>query len=352
MACRWLNVAPRYTAERTSGWWNRMRLGDAHQPSRLCHLERLHAGAKRAPCAEDDRRIAGLLGRYRKEQRLGRVRQATDPFEEHLLDAGADRQRVGKRGPTGELVGVQRRRQLEQRQWIALGGRDQAVTDVRREPGWESFGQQHAGGVGVQSCEVKLLDTRRRERMDVVVADGDQAHNSLGLEPSGSEGECVSRRMVQPLRIVHQADQGPLLGDLREQTQDAHTNQEAVGALGGGEPEGTLQGGRLGTWKPLDMVEHGPDELMQGRERQLRLRLDAGPPQHPHPPAGTVGGVGEQRRLAHTNLAANHQRAAALPARIGEQAVDRCALLMAAVKHGSMVAPGDAGPATAPATGG
>jgi hypothetical protein len=33
-----------------------------------------------------------------------------------------------------------------------------------------------------------------------------------------------------------------------------------------------------------------------------------------------------------------------LPARIREQTVDRCALLVAAVKHGSMVAPGVAGP--------
>jgi hypothetical protein len=66
-------------------------LGDAHQPSRLRRLERQRAGPKRPPCAEDDRRIAGLLGRHRKQQRLGRVRQATDPFQEHLLDAGADR---------------------------------------------------------------------------------------------------------------------------------------------------------------------------------------------------------------------------------------------------------------------
>jgi hypothetical protein len=108
-----------------------------------------------------------------------------------------------------------------------------------------------------------------------------------------------------------------------------------------------LQRGRLGTWKPLDTVEHGPDELMQGRERQLRLGLDAGPPQHPHPPGGTVGGVGEQRRLADTNLAAKHQRATALPARSSEQAIDGFALLLAAVEHGSMVASGGARPATA-----
>jgi hypothetical protein len=36
-----------------------------------------------------------------------------------------------------------------------------------------------------------------------------------------------------------------------------------------------------------------------------------------------------------------------LPARIGEQAIDRCALLLTAVKHGSMVASGDARSATA-----
>jgi hypothetical protein len=183
--------------------------------------------------------------------------------------------------------------------------------------------------------------------MEVVVAGGDQQHDPLGLQPPGGEGERIGRRLVEPLRVVHQADQRPLLGHLREQAQRAHTDQEAVGALGGGEPEGAPERGRLGSGKPLDMVEHGPDELMQGREGQLRLRLDAGAPQHPHVLRGAVGGIGEQRRLAHTDLAANHQRAAAQLARIGEQAVDRCALLPAAVKHGPMVAPAGATPAAA-----
>jgi hypothetical protein len=195
--------------------------------------------------------------------------------------------------PARELVGIQRHRQLEQRQWIALGGLDQAPTNVRREPGWELLGQQSGGGVGIQPGEVKLSEAGGRERMEVVIVGGDQQHDPFGLEPSGSEGKRVGRRLVQPLRIVHQADQWPLLGHLREQAQRAHTNQEPVGAFGGGEPEGSLQGGRLGAWKPLDMAEHRPDELMQGGERQLRLGLDAGPPQHLHRRRGTVGGVGE-----------------------------------------------------------
>jgi hypothetical protein len=213
------------------------------------------------------------------------------------------------------------------------------------------LGQQVAGGAGVQPGEVQRLEAGRRERMEVVIAGGDQQHDPLGLEPSGGEGERVGRRLVEPLGIVDQADQRPLLGHLREQAQRAHTDQEPVGAFGGGEPEGALEGGRLGTWKPLDMVEHGPDELIQGREGQLRLGLDTGPPQHPHAPVGPVGGVGQQRRLAHTDLAPDHQGAAAQLARVGEQAVDRSALGMAAVKHGPMVASADAGDA-APAPAG
>ena len=74
--------------------------------------------------------------------------------------------------------------------------------------------------------------------MEVVVAGGDQQDDPLGLEPPGREGEGVGRRLVQPLGVVDQADQRPLLGHLGEQAQRAHTDQEAVGALGGGEPEG------------------------------------------------------------------------------------------------------------------
>ena len=286
-------------------------LGDAYQSSRLGCPERLLAGLERPPGTEDDRRIAGLLGRRGKEQRLGRLRQATDPLDEDPLDAGADRQRVGKRSPPGELVGVQRRRQLEQGQRVALGDLDQARTNIRRESDWELLGEQCAGSVGVQPVEAKLVEPGRREHMEVVVAGGHQQHDPLGLETPGREGERIGRRLVQPLRVVHQADQRPLLGHLREQAQRRHADQEAVGALGSGHPEGALQGGRLRTWKPFDMVEHGPDELMQGGERQLRLRLDAGPPQHPHLLRGTIGGVGEQRRLAHTDLAANDQRTTA-----------------------------------------
>src|SRR6266508_1986837 len=312
MARRWLKVAPRYTAERTSGWWNHMR------PSAM----RSSPAASATPnaCASTP------------SARAARKMTAGSP----VSSAAAARSSV--RVDSGS-------RRLDQRQWIALGGLDQAVANVPREPGWESFGQQRAGGVGVQSGEPKLLETGCRERMDVVVAGGQQQHHSLRLEPPGSEGERVSRRLVQPLRIVHQADQRPLLGDLREQAQRAHTDQEAVVAVGRGEPEGASKGGRLGAWKPLDMVEHGPGELVKAGEGQLRLRLDAEPPQHAQLPRGTVGGVGEQRRLADTDLAANHECAAAQRARIGKQAVDHRALRMAAVKHSSMVAP-HARPAT------
>ena len=80
-------------------------------PVQRSRLSRTPARRSRVPAPpEDDRRIAGLLGRRRQQQRLGRLRQATDPLDEQPLDAGADRQRVGKRSPPGELVGVQRRR--------------------------------------------------------------------------------------------------------------------------------------------------------------------------------------------------------------------------------------------------
>jgi hypothetical protein len=82
-------------------------LGDAHQPGRLGRPERLHAEPERPPGTDDDRRVAGLLSRRGKEQRLGRLREAADPFQEHPLDPGADRQGVGKWRPPGELVGMQ-----------------------------------------------------------------------------------------------------------------------------------------------------------------------------------------------------------------------------------------------------
>ena len=72
---------------------------------------------------------------------------------------------------------------------------------------------------------------------------------------------------------------------------------------------------------PVQPVQDGPQQLMQPRERELGLRLDAARAQDQHAlrPARRVL---EQRRLPHTRLPPQHEPTATKRARTLEQARD------------------------------
>ena len=69
----------------------------------------------------------------------------------------------------------------------------------------------------------------------IVIADarscGADDRDPLGEEAAGDEPEDLLRRLVEPVRVVDDADERLLLGDLGEERQRGEPDQEPVRAL-------------------------------------------------------------------------------------------------------------------------
>jgi hypothetical protein len=92
-------------------------------------------------------------------------------------------------------------------------------------------------------------------------------------EASPSEAQGLRRGPILPLRVVHRADEGPVLRHLGQQAQHRQSDEKAVGRVAGTHPERRGQRIALRRGKAVETVEHRPAELMQSRERELHLRL-------------------------------------------------------------------------------
>ena len=144
--------------------------------------------------------------------------------------------------------------------------------------------------------------------------------------------------MVEPLRVVHEADERLRLGDVREQRQDREPDQERVGPRHGTEPKRRLQRVALRSGKGIHVAEQRRAELVQRRERQLHLGLDTLGAQDTRG-VGACRDVVDQRGLADARLAAQHKGAAAPVASSGQQLVELRTLGSSTAQHRSSIRP-------------
>ena len=160
---------------------------------------------------------------------------------------------------------------------------------------------------------------------DVVTAagaGGKHERDPLGEEAPADESKDLCGGLVEPLRVVDDADERLFLGDLGDQRQRGEPNQEPVGRRAGAPAEYGCERVALGDGQPVELIQHGSAKLMEAAVGQLHLRLDADG--SGDAPAGdTVGQVAEQRALAHTRLAPQHRDAALTAERIGQDAIER-----------------------------
>ena len=112
--------------------------------------------------------------------------------------------------------------------------------------------------------------------------------------------------MVQPLLVIHHADQRAFRRRLGQQAQHGQADQEPVRDRAGAEAERGQQRFALRNRKRLSVVEHRRAQLMQCREGQLHFRLHARCPRYPAS-RGPPGQVVQQNGLAHAGLTAHHQ---------------------------------------------
>jgi hypothetical protein len=111
------------------------------------------------------------------------------------------------------------------------------------------------------------------------------------------------------VRIINQPDQRLLGGNLGDQRQHAHADQETVRRRPGRQAERRIQRRPLRSRQQADPVQERHQHPVQRGEAQPQLRLQPGNPDRPHA-AGRLRRVLQQAGLADARIAEDHQRPA------------------------------------------
>ena len=167
----------------------------------------------------------------------------------------------------------------------------------------------------------------------LAVAQPEQQHDALGVEPPGGEQQRLARRLVEPLQVVgdrqHRLALGRRASRLSTPAATAKRSVTGVASSASAPPIACACTGGISARRSSS----GESSSEQRGERQLGLRLDPARPQHAHA-VGAVGGVAQQRRLAHPCLAVDEQRGAAPLARRLDHAPEPGTLLVTSDQQG------------------
>ena len=245
-----------------------------------------------------------------------------------------------------QFRGTHRARQLQQRERVPARLGDEPLADVIVEPAGDDRGQQRARVVVVEPGELELGQTRKPVRF----THREHHRDGLGEQPAGDEPEHLRGGLVEPLQVVDDAQQRLRLGHLRQERERGETDEEAVRCRAGRETERDLQRLLLRCGEHVEVVQQRPVELVQPRERQLHLGLDARDLQHPEV-AGLADDVVQQRALADARFAPQHQHPAAGGARVDQQPVQRLPFAGAASERRRARSGGGHGAANLPVAG-
>ena len=158
------------------------------------------------------------------------------------------------------------------------------------------------------------------------------------MQASSREEERVGRRTVKPLRIVDQTQQRAASRSFRQQAQQGQCRQESVVCPVERQSERASKGSGLRLRKIVDKRQVRPHQLMQRREWNLRLRLDAGAAKDIHLLRLRFCNC-QQRRLPDARLAPNDEHAASTLAGVRKHCFDPLALCPASDDHSTIVPP-------------
>jgi hypothetical protein len=216
---------------------------DLEQPGRLGRDDGVPGEPEPGGSAPHQGSVAGWLGRREQHHEPRRLRQLLHPSQEALLDPAGQRELMRQAEAARQLGGRAPARQFEQRQRVPPGFGQYPLPDLLIERPWHDRAQQRPGIEIAQSPDHEAGDS-----VEILarLAGREGQQHALGLDPAGGEGQRLRRGLVQPLAVVHHADQRPLRGRLRQQAQDGQADQEAIGG------------------RPFDQAE--------GRPERIRLR--------------------------------------------------------------------------------
>ena len=146
----------------------------------------------------------------------------------------------------------------------------------------------------------------------------------------------IGRDLVQPVRVVHEAEHRAAIRHLREQRKARGVDKETLlsGSLLEAQRAAERRGLRAG--QPVQMAQRRPNELVERSERKLRLGLDASRHEDVHV-AGAVACIPEKRGLPDARLAVDDERTARRVASRLEQPSDLGPLGVTPVEHAGSV---------------
>jgi hypothetical protein len=105
-------------------------------------------------------------------------------------------------------------------------------------------------------------------------AHGEEQPDRLRTETARDERQRLLGGHVEPLRVVHDADQGSVLRGVGEQTQDRQTDEEPIRRVAVAQTKRDAKRIALRAGKALQTVQERRAQLLQPRVRELHLRLD------------------------------------------------------------------------------
>jgi hypothetical protein len=327
---RSMDLLPFRRRRRTVGRRAHERMPEPHAPVDL-EQSRFRGGRRRLGSdaellggAPHQRRVADWLGRGRQEEPPGLRRKRLETPPEALLDAARHRHGLGHPVAAGQLRRRHRARQLQQRQRVAARFGDDAVPhpfvelDVDR-------GLEQRARIGLAQAPHRHVRQARQLGLVADLADREDEGDRLGIEAAGDERQRLRRRAVEPLRVVHDAQQRLVACRLGAQAEHGEPHEQAIRRVAGAEAERGAERLALGPGQRVQVLEQGRAELLQPGVRELHLGLRA---RRSHDAAARrlVRHVLQQRGLADASLAAQHQHRASAGAQASQQLIQRFAL--------------------------
>ena len=281
-----------------------------------------------------DGRHRGLVtgcGYEQRPSRLGRERE-----DAALVDAAharGSRQRADDRLAPRKLRGCQAVRQRRKRQGVAARVAPELFDHIL---GLDGACQQLPHLVELEPAESQLLEAAVVERARPVRPFRGNQSDPADVEASCDEPERVPRPGIEVVRIVDQQQDRLLVCRRHQQAQCACEHLEATAGLGVAEPESAAQSARLHRRDHVQPGEHGREQLVQPRERQIRLCGHASCREH-EPAVCICGDLLEQVALADPRLAAHDECPTAAAASFREQLSDAATLGDPSDEHGTAI---------------
>jgi hypothetical protein len=241
-----------------------------------------------------------------------------------LLDLRRNVHCVGKGKAAGQFGRSQPARQFQERERVAAGFRDDPVTDRCIQATGDDGGEEGVGGFVVKTRKAQL---REAHQLVLIARLADREHDPdrLREQASRNESEDLRRGGVEPLSVVHHAEERLFLREVGQQAERGQRDEKGVRRLPRRVTERDAQRVSLRLREHVDLGQHRSAQLMQASERQFHLGLDSCDLSN-HETSRLTDSVSQQRRLPETRLPPDHDDPALAAANVLEQPVQVLAL--------------------------